>query len=396
MGMLETVDLAILDFLLPGEKPVYSSDPEVNMTVPQIIEYHGYPSEVHTIQTSDGYIIEVHRIPHGINSVKSQSRTPILLMHDIFQSSGEWIMDLPHNSLGYILADEGFDVWLGNVRGNTYGKKHANISPNDNKFWKFGWEEMAEKDLPAMIDYIIEATGEKKVHYLGHSLGATIMYGLLASQPEYNDKLRSFVSFSPALQFNHATSLLQYAKPVAGIWENAMERIGMTELFPNGILEPIVGHGQINHPVVMMPLMKVMLNVFYGVSLNSRLNVTRIPVYLNLVPAGTSLNTVTHLEQLLTSGAFKRFDYGDVANSRKYGAPKAPEFQLELVNAPNIICVSDSDPLVSAKDVEQFSARLSNVRKTVMVSGFDHMDFIWSPDAKSQLWDGVIEQVKKL
>ncbi|KAK5979579.1 Ab-hydrolase associated lipase region [Trichostrongylus colubriformis] len=40
-------------------------DPEIKMTVPEIIRYWGYPVEVHYAVTRDGYILELHRIPYG-------------------------------------------------------------------------------------------------------------------------------------------------------------------------------------------------------------------------------------------------------------------------------------------------------------------------------------------
>lgn len=36
-----------------------------------------------------------------------------------------------------MFADSGFDVWMGNVRGNTYSTRHIKYKQTDLKYWKF-------------------------------------------------------------------------------------------------------------------------------------------------------------------------------------------------------------------------------------------------------------------
>ena len=94
--------------------------------------------EEYDVTTSDGYILTVQRIPRGRNDKETGTKRPVVfLQHGLLGSSSQWITNLPQQSLGYVLADKGFDVWLGNSRGNAYALKHERLSTDSDKFWDF-------------------------------------------------------------------------------------------------------------------------------------------------------------------------------------------------------------------------------------------------------------------
>lgn len=352
-------------------------DPDACRNATEIIANKGYPVEEHAVVTSDGYILYIQRIPHGRREHGQHRRPVVFLQHGLLDASVDWIINLPHQSLGYILADAGYDVWLGNVRGNDYSS-HIKYTKNNKKFWDFCFDNMIAIDLPTMIDYVLKKTGHKNLFYVGHSQGTMIMFGLLSSKPEYNKKIRLFSALAPVAFLTHLTSPVRLVAPLGALFRRLLGMIGFYNLFGacefTSWLRKIMCKSKIVKKVVID-------QVYITTGLEPhRYNMSRIGVIFSHLPSGTSLKNVVHFGQLVRCRHFRKFNYGVLKNRRIYGQRNPPDYDLTRVTAPVAIFWSLNDWLADPKDVRLLAHTLPNVVFEYQVEDpdFSHIDFTLS------------------
>lgn len=167
-----------------------------NATI-EIITRHGYPWESYEVPTPDSYVLTVFRIPGSPQSPPAFRKPVVFLQHGLLCSSADWVVTGPGQSLAYILADAGYDVWLGNARGNTHSRKHLYLSPDKKAFWDFSWHEIGQIDLPTMIDFVLSQTNMQKLHYIGHSQGTTSFFVMGSLRKDYMAKIITMQALAP-------------------------------------------------------------------------------------------------------------------------------------------------------------------------------------------------------
>jgi predicted alpha/beta hydrolase len=80
-----------------------------------------------------------------------------------------WIANEVNLAPPFILVDQGYDVWLGNNRGNRYATNHTTLNTSEKEFWQTNYIDMGLYDTPAFIDFILNKTKQSKLTYIGHS-----------------------------------------------------------------------------------------------------------------------------------------------------------------------------------------------------------------------------------
>ncbi|KAG5881587.1 hypothetical protein JTB14_034807 [Gonioctena quinquepunctata] len=378
-----------------------SPHPDAGKDVYELLRTYGYKVETHWITTEDGYELRMHRIPHGINDttneVHKSTKPAVLLMHGLLSSSADWLVMGPNKSLGYILADAGFDVWLGNNRGNTWSRNHMLLDPKEDakKFWDFSFEDCGYYDLPAKIDYIIGKTGLERIFYIGHSQGTSQYFAMASLRPEYNEKIALMSALAPVAYMKKMSSpILRVVAKYYDILTILADLLNLQELLPNSKLISLIATLMCSDGSPFQELCGTFLFAICGFN-PPQLDKKLMPVLATGAPAGISLKMLKHFGQEINSGYFRRYDYG-LRNIRKYNQTYPPNFPLSEASAPIALYYSQNDFFAAIEDVDRLASELPNVVKKRMIENkkFNHLDFIFAKDSNELINNDLVEHMK--
>lgn len=361
----------------------------------EIISKYGYPVEEHFTITPDGYVLRLHRIPYGISFENTTTKGIAFLMHGLLSSSVDWILTGPNYGLGYVLADKGYDVWMGNARGNSQSRNHTTLNPNDNaKFWNFSWHEIGIYDLPTMIEYILLKTKQKNLIYIGHSQGNTAFYVMASMRPQYNSKIKVQLSLAPVAYMGHLKSpLIRFFVSLLRTEHKLfLDLFGAYELLANSGIFTVLATILCRDASITQILCTNIWFLLGGYSPH-QINATMLPTLLAHTPAGGSIRQIVHFGQLVKSNDFRQYDF-DFENIHKYKSFTPPRYDLQKITAPVYLIYSLNDALAAEVDVLRLCKSIGTSCKEKFIIAdhtFNHLDFMYGIRVRELVYDKLLE-----
>jgi len=349
----------------------------------------GVTVEDHFITTADGYITHAFRFP------QKPGAPVVLFQHGNLASMWSY---LAHENLEvnapYVVWKMGYDVWLTNNRGNIFARNSTTIKniTYSKQFWNFTFTEMGVHDVPAHVNYVLEATNRKTLTYVGWSQG-TVQFWVAGSDPVVGplvkEKVNLHVALAPAAWMYHSSS------PILTALARLHQGQHLEDIFPYDFLSG--GKTTREFEEFMCNITKgylchLTVDQFMGKSdLDDTIDIENLVAFF---PAGVSSKDISHYEQLIDMNFFRRYDYGTEGNMREYGTPTPPNYTISNYNVPTAFFIGSHDILADVADVVTLQKEMppAAIVYNRTYDQFSHITWV-AGNEKSVYW---LEDFKKL
>ena len=365
----------------------------------------GYPFETHTVTTADGYILTLFRFQKTFTTIKNSGLPVVFVQHGMDNGAVSWLMN-GEQGLVFLLANAGYDVWLGNNRGSKYSRKHVSLSINSKAFWTFSFDEMAKFDLPANLGYVRKTTGGRKITYIGHSQGTTQMFAALSDskiRPNVAPYINRFYALAPIVYLNHNTTpipnyaayLTKLVKDLATAFDVNYLNLG-TCVFDQASVDYWNKYCPSHVIKCYGPSFKLLDNDPYVD------NWARTGYHNLATPSGVSANSFLHYAQILErqntdQSYFAKYDYGNaVQNFEHYGQTTAPSYDLGLVEEQVHLWVGSGDHLATEVEAELIEQAMVNAQtQTHIIPHWGHTTFHFGKESAT-VYKQLVDEIREL
>lgn len=413
-----------------------SNDDIAKSTPIEIIKRSGFKYKSFMVKGDDGYITELIRIINPLANRSQLKWPPVVMLHAALTSPATfvWASSIQHHpmryppslsanklqhqhqhhsvgswnrSLAFVLANNGYDVWLASARGSHQQveahlhppflsmMKNAKKSHSKNMtmgqsllelfespfHWRFSFDEIIEHELPSQLDKILQVTKAPNVTLIAYSFSTMTVLPFLASRREYaRQKVHNMVLMAPMINHQGSNALFSYFyQNVCGLAPDAMGAvIGTGFLLTRPARNLLLRLARSRR--TRYGLVKFLVNLFAGFSGQYRTLLE--PSVLGHLFEETSFLQVKHFCQQVSAGQLQRYDHGRMKNLFVYGQANPFVYNISNIHVDNWLLLSaGKDNLAPPGSVREIHERVwPKPEQHIEVHGYNHLDLVAAMD----------------
>lgn len=385
-----------------------------------MITRSGYKYKTYDAVADDGYITIVTHLINPRADHRFLRQPPVLVEHggtidptayligsSIQHHPEPWprrLQDGPitswNRSLAFVLANNGFDVWLAETRGSndenkrriksktaqsivfgrnqgknlTVGEQLKELERKD--YWDFSQDDIIAHELKSHIDLVLRETGSKRLNLMTFSLSTPTSLAFFSIRPDYVPKIQGYVSMSPIVSGQGVNKLIKFImEGVCPVLPAKMGTMLVSDLlFTQPIREIILALSK--SPAFRYTGVKGFVTLIMGPS-------AKYQTLLDLNVMGHMLRQLSFKEaqqlcQQMKANKLQKYDYGPLKNRLVYGQRDPPVYDLSNLGLEDWIIVAGANDKLAPIEVMDHLVKIVNPKPSarLIAPGLNHLDMI--------------------
>ncbi|CAH2211391.1 jg56, partial [Pararge aegeria aegeria] len=209
------------------------------------------------------------------------------------------------------------------------------------------------------------------------------------------NKLGVLLAIAPPTDLIHMTSAFGWFLKASEMLEGTLARIGVYEVFATGSVIQRIAEHICRFRIIRDSLCRGFFEMLDSPHPGSIADETYETLYSHF-PSGTSVRSMAWYGQTFRSGKFRKYDFGERGNQKKYGSPHPPEYELGSVAVPTVILQGQNDQFVTVRDSERLASRLPHAELCIIEDPlWNHIDVLFSQNINGSLFPKINQYLLK-
>jgi pimeloyl-ACP methyl ester carboxylesterase len=330
---------------------------------------------------TDGYVVTADGWRLGVRhyrpKVVDAGKLPVILCHGLGLNATFWTLTDDH--LPKQLSERGYLVYVFDIRASGDNvqlgrRERANPLMRQTFLRELGersWnvDDLVKYDVPAILEYVKQDSGQDRVNWVGHSLGGMLLFPYLEFSPEAG-RIANFIGMG--------STIVQAETP-----QTDMLRANRALRALSIVASP----GRMGRPLKYyhIPGMELIDRFYYS---NQNVDRETISRFYGYALEDTGPGALRQLDPYLEYGhmlsADRSIDYVD---------------NLNRIQTPTLLVAGDGDIMSDVPSTELMLAKLGSPDKLLMrfgrsggyVADYGHCDLVWSRHASKEIFPPIID-----